>query len=291
MLSRRALLALRSPPASHCGRPFSSTSAHLSGHNKWSKIKQRKGISDANKSLVYGRATRDILVAVRNGGSAPDRNIALANALKKAKADGVPKATIEGALAKASGRGAAGEAAVYEAMAHGSVGVLIECMTDNANRTVMQLREVLKAHSASFATVAFMFQRRGVVHVTLPAHSSSAARFDSPEKWLETVVDTALEAGAEDFDTWTVPEEGAHAEFFCAPTNLGLLTDAATAPALGTELEKSELVYAPSDVAAAGENDDGLDERIAELVQQLEENEDTLRVWTTLDSPSSNPEA
>ncbi|KAI0062198.1 YebC-like protein [Artomyces pyxidatus] len=260
---------LRSP----CQRPFSTSSPLFSGHNKWSKIKQKKGVMDAQKSQIYGRANREILLAVRNGGSAdPEKNIALFNTLKKARADGVPKANIESALQKAiGGKDKGDQLATYEAMAHGSVGVVIECLTDNGNRTVHKLREILKRHNANFATVGFMFQRKGCVRLALQS-----------EKNQDALIEVALEAGAEDFDSDVADGGGYEIEFVCPPPELARLTAAVTAPELGAELLTSELIYAPSEAGAV--EDDALENMIGELVGELEENEDTLHVWTTLDT-------
>ncbi|KAI0262910.1 DUF28-domain-containing protein [Gloeopeniophorella convolvens] len=285
MLARIALAAPRPAVTRRCVRALTTTPPVSSGHNKWSKIQQKKGINDQRRGELYSRAFRDIMVAARNGGSAdPDKNVALFNAVKKARADGVPKANIEGALQKAAGgKDGAGQMAVYEVLAHGSVGLIVECLTDNGNRTLHQIREILNAHNARFATVRFMFQHKGRVRVALDKAEADAGGVDR-------LFDAALGAGAEDFDQ--VPDaDGADAgdvevQIICAPTELAKVTDAVTQSGLAKGLLASELVYAPAEdaaEAAEAEADEELSGRIRELVGELEENDATLRVWTTLD--------
>ncbi|KAI0319826.1 YebC-like protein [Amylostereum chailletii] len=281
-----------------CRRNFSTTVPVLSGHNKWSKIKQKKGAMDAQKSVVYGRAARDIMVAVRTGGSAdPAQNIALANALKKARSDGVPKTNVDTALAKARGDSDKGtQLMTYEAMAHGCVGIIIECLTDNGNRTIHKVREILGDHNARLAAAGFLFERKGCVRVVVD-------KTEDFERRLETVIETALAAEAEDFEEQNVTEDAVEVEvcslsppslsddhlslslflvqFTCAPQSLAKLTAAVTAPGLVRELLNSELIYAPG---MPGEADEEMENAVGELVQKLEDHEDTLRVWTTLDS-------
>lgn len=254
-----------------CQRSFSTSFPASSGHSKWAKIKQRKGINDAQKSAIYGRASREIMVAVRNGGSSdPDKNLALSNTLKRARLEGVPKANIETALLKASGgKDKGNQLATYEAMAHGSVGVLIECLTDNGNRTLHNLRSILNKHNARYATVGFMFQRKGCVRVAVDAGQ------------VEALIDTALEADAEDFEEQNASEENVEIQFICPTQSLTKLTEAVMSSGHVRELLTSELIYAPTE--ASESTDEELESRVGEMVYELEENEDILRVWTTLD--------
>ncbi|KAI9457744.1 YebC-like protein [Lactarius psammicola] len=222
-------------------RPLSTSSPSCAGHNKWSKIQQKKGINDQRRGQVYARAFRDIMVAARNGGSAdPERNVALSNAVKRARADGVPKANIESALQKAAGgNDGAGQLTTYEVLAHGSVGLIIECLTDNGNRTLHQIREILSEHNARFATVRFMFQHRGRVRVALEKQSAEGGGVDR-------LFEEMLAAGAEDFDQNPGSGEDIEVEILCAPNALGKITDAVTQSGLSQGLLSSELIYAPA---------------------------------------------
>jgi len=259
-------------------RSLSASTPAYSGHNKWSKIQQKKGANDQRRGQVYARASRDIMIAARHGGSAdPDKNVTLFNVIKKARAEGVPKVNIESALQKAAGgKDGTGQLTTYEVLAHGSVGLIIECLTDNGNRTLHQIREILNAHNARFATVMFMFHHRGRARVALSEQEVTDGGIDK-------LFDGAIAAGAEDFDQvpGTGTGNGVEIEIMCAPNALGKIVDVITQSGLSQGLLSSELVYVPSDDLVG---DGELGSRVKELVTDLEENEGTLRVWTTLGS-------
>ncbi|KAH6918939.1 transcriptional regulator TACO1-like protein [Coprinopsis sp. MPI-PUGE-AT-0042] len=272
-------LILRAHLAS--ARSFSTTSAKWAGHSKWSKIKDKKGATDTQKSLLYGKAFRDIIVAAKTGGSAdPGKNVHLATIVKKYKDGGVPRENIEKALAKASSKekGGGGESVTYEAMAFGSVGIVVECLTDNTTRTIHNVRHALSRHDARLAPVKFMFERKG--RVTAVFDKS----VDEPEKMTEGLIETALLAEAEDFD-YVDHEEQANAslfQFICQPESLSTVTEAVSSfnPA-AVKLESSELIYRGTETIESSEE---MDTKVSALVQELESDEDVLSVWTSLDS-------
>jgi len=237
----------------------------------------KNGLEDARRSQVYSKASRDIVVAVRTGGSTdPENNTALATVLRAAKASGVPKENIERALAKASGgKDKGSQLMTYEALAHGVVGVIIECITDNNVRTISNVREILKSHSAQFASVAFQFQRKGYVKVALDRGDDFSDRMDQ-------LIETALEFTAEDFEEVASSENSAEIEFTCPPNSLATLTSAISAPGVSSELLSSELIYAP--LQGLEPPNEIIEAKMADLVDALEEDDDTLRVWTTLDT-------
>ncbi|KZV70460.1 YebC-like protein [Peniophora sp. CONT] len=257
-------------------RALSSSSAALSGHNKWSKIKDKKAKEDKARGSLYTKAVRDIVVAVRTGGSTdPVLNIALANVLKRAKQDAIPKSTIENALAKAGGGkdGAANIAMTFEAIAHGTVGIIIETLTNNKNRTAGDIMNILKDHgSARTGKVDFMFERKGVIRASIEPNPAE-------EEQLNALVEDALEAEAEDFDSNKDGEKDpTEVELVCAPEALSRVTQTV----LGRDnvtLISSELAWRPKEAAELG---DEIEESVSELVDELEEHEDTMRVWTTL---------
>lgn len=259
-------------------RPFSVCNANLSGHNKWSKIKDKKGNSDLQKSLLYGNANRDILVAARTGGSAdPNVNIQLSTILKKYKEQGVPKENIEKALARArQGKEKGGGSVMYEALAFNSVGLMIECITDNPTRTIHKIRHTLTNHSARLTPVQFMFQRRGLIEVALNK---------SAEERAEQLIDLALTNGADDFDD-VVDEDSVDAgvllKFSCSPLVFAQLSTAIASHAeLWSGIRTSELTYVPLEPVEPSED---LKSQLDSLTEELEADEDTLRVWTTLGS-------
>ncbi|EGN96005.1 hypothetical protein SERLA73DRAFT_185492 [Serpula lacrymans var. lacrymans S7.3] len=241
-------------------------------HNKWSKIKQRKGAEDAKKSVVYGKASRDIIAAVRGGGSAnPEQNSALASVIRKAKDSGVPKENIETALAKASrGKEKGQQSVTYEAMSHGSIGILVECQTDNVNRTLHSVREILSSHGARQAPVKFLFQRRG--HIKVEAEESKQS----------SIIEAAMEGGVDDFLSWSDDPIGVSGvEFICPPDQLANVTSQITKSDPSCKVLISELAYAPVENTQACVDAVRLD--VSNLVDALEEDSDVVRVWTTLE--------
>ncbi|KIK59666.1 hypothetical protein GYMLUDRAFT_261677 [Collybiopsis luxurians FD-317 M1] len=270
--------------------PFRYTPRHLStsqliyaGHSKWANIKQTKGANDAAKSKIFQKATQvskhfetlllvyeikqDILVATRSGGVDPDKNHALAAVLKRLKAQDVPKENIAKALAKAAKVKSSGDTSTYEAMACNSVGIMIECATSNANRTVQTLREILNARGARMAPVGFMFSRNGLVTVGLDSKGSE--RFDA-------VAEMALMNGAQDFEELPGESDSTQPQlqFFCEPSALSELM---------SQLEKepdvsvvgSELIYQPLEKTSLSEEDS---EILQDLIQILEAHEDVVRI-------------
>ncbi|KIK06464.1 hypothetical protein K443DRAFT_89016 [Laccaria amethystina LaAM-08-1] len=267
-------------------RLFSVCNPNLSGHNKWSKIKDRKGNNDLQKSLLYGNANRDILVAARAGGSAdPSVNIQLSTILKKYKEQGVPKENIEKALARARrGKEKGGDSVMYEALAFNSVGLMIECLTDNPTRTIHKIRHTLTNHrhgttiplnlqGARLTPVQFMFQRRGLIELALNK---------SAEERIEQLIDLALTNGADDFDDIVDEDTGVLLKFSCSPLVFAQLSTAiASHTELWSEIRTSELTYVPLETVEPSED---LKSQLNSLTEELEADEDTLRVWTTLGS-------
>lgn len=262
-------------------RCFSCTPATFSGHNKWSKIKDKKGANDAKKGAAHGKATRLISVAVRSGGSPdPSKNVALASTIKRLREQDTPKDIIDRALAKAaSARDAKGEYLTYEALAH-NVGIIIETLTENPKRTVGRVREILSAHDARMASVAFMFNRVGLVKVALPKEGIPN---DDMESRVTQVIETGMGADCADFHPYPESEKEAVIDFTCEPTQLSALEAALSADPICTVIS-AEQAYLPKDETHVEEEDA---EKITQLVEELQENEDVIRVTTMLDSLGS----
>ena len=143
----------------------------MAGHSKWAQIKRKKGAADAKRGQLFTKLARAITVAARDGGGDPDGNAALANAIEKAKALRMPKENIERAIARGTGAGgdaAAIESVTYEGYGPGGVAILVECLTDNRNRTAADIRHIFTRADASLGepgSVAWMFEKRGVLLV------------------------------------------------------------------------------------------------------------------------------
>ncbi len=143
----------------------------MSGHSKWSSIKHKKGAADAKRGQLFTKLTRALIVAAKDGGPDPSSNLALQNAIEKARAASMPKDNIERAIARGSGAGA--DAATYEHIAYegygpGGVAVFADVLTDNRNRTAGEVRHIFARHDGNLAesgAVAWLFERKGVILV------------------------------------------------------------------------------------------------------------------------------
>ena len=180
----------------------------MSGHSKWSSIKHKKGAADAKRGKLFSKLSRAIIVAAKEGGGDPANNLALQNAIEKAKSYSMPKDNIDRAIAKGSGADAdadAFETIVYEGYGPEGVAVIVEALTDNRNRTAADVRHMFAKHGGNLGAtgaVAWQFERRGVVVV--PAEG-----VDEEELLL-----VAADGGAEDvepdgtvFQVTSAPEE------------------------------------------------------------------------------------
>ena len=163
----------------------------MAGHSKWAQIKRKKGATDAKRGQLFTKLGRAITVAARDGGGDPEGNATLANAIEKAKSLRMPKENIERAIAKGTGEGA-GEAAIestsYEGYGPGGVAMLVQCLTDNRNRTTADVRHVFARADASLGepgSVAWMFEKKGIVLV-------------DGERYSEDDLMPAIDAGALD---------------------------------------------------------------------------------------------
>src|ERR671922_2370911 len=186
----------------------------MAGHSKWAQIKRKKGAADAKRGQLFTKLGRAITVAARDGGGDPDGNAALANAIEKAKALRMPKENIERAIARGTGEGAdaaAIEAVTYEGYGPGGVAILVECLTDNRNRTAAEIRHLFSRADASLGepgSVAWMFEKKGVVLV-------------DGERYTEEDLIAAIDAGAED-----VTVDGDSLRVVCAAEDLGAVREA-----------------------------------------------------------------
>ena len=241
----------------------------MSGHSKWSTIKRQKAATDAKRGQAFTKVLREIQVAARSGGGNPEANYRLRRAIEAGKAISMPIDNIEKAIKRGTGEleGVSYESIRYEAYGPGGVGLLIDCLTDNKNRTVADLRHSLGRHGGSLAStnaVAYQFTDKGVV--TLPKSSVSE----------EKLFEVALEAGAED-----IADEGDVWEVMSEPANLQAVQEAVAKIASGA---RGEVRPVPSNyVAISGEPATSL----IELLDILEEMDDVQSVVGNFDIDDS----
>ncbi len=165
----------------------------MAGHSKWANIQHRKKAVDAKRGKIFTRINRELSVAARQGGSDPDANPRLRLAIEKANAANMPKDTIERTIKKAAGEleGVNYEEIRYEGYAQGGVAVMIECLSDNRNRTVSEVRHAFSKHGGNLGTdgsVSYLFSKIGVLNF-------------APGTSEDDVMEVALEAGADDIVT------------------------------------------------------------------------------------------
>jgi YebC/PmpR family DNA-binding regulatory protein len=248
----------------------------VSGHSKWSTIKHKKGAADAKRGKLFSKLSRAIIVATREGGPDPESNLALANAIEKARSYSMPKDNIERAVARGSGADAdqaAFETVVYEGYGPSGVAVIVEALTDNRNRTASDVRHLFAKNDGNLGTsgaVTWLFERRGLVLV-------SADGVDEDELTL-----AAAEGGADD-----VALDGSTFQVTSAPESLSAVREAIEAA--GFTVESSELTMIPkTTVRVESENDA---KKILRLVDQLEDSDDVQDVYANFDIPEQVLEA
>jgi YebC/PmpR family DNA-binding regulatory protein len=247
----------------------------LAGHSKWAQIKRKKGATDAKRGQLFSKLTRAIIVASRDGGPDPAGNLALQNAIEKAREASMPKENIERAIARGSGAagdGAAYETVTYEGYGPAGVAVYVEAVTDNRNRTAADVRSIFTKSDGSLGesgSVAWLFERRGVVLVSGDA--------DEDELLL-----AAAEGGADD-----VEREGDSWRVTSAPEALAAVREAITAA--GFTVESADLTLVPKTTVELA--DESAARKLIRLMDALEENDDVQDVYANFDIPERVLEA
>lgn len=246
----------------------------MSGHSKWSSIKHKKGAADARRGRIFTRLIKEITVAARMGGGDPEGNPRLRTAIQSAKAENMPKDNIERAVKKGTGEleGVSYEEITYEGYGPGGVALLVECLSDNKNRTVADIKHILDKHGGSLGgpgCVAWIFEKRGMII------------FDRDKVDADKLLDVALEAGAED-----VKEEETEFEVIIVPSKFEAVKKA---------FDDRGMVYSVAEVSMVPQNTVKLEGRKAEqmvnLMEALEENDDVNNVYANFDIPDDVMEA
>jgi YebC/PmpR family DNA-binding regulatory protein len=248
----------------------------VSGHSKWSSIKHKKGAADKRRGKLFSKLSRAIIVAAKEGGPDPSGNLALQNAIEKARSYSMPKDTIDRAIAKGAGTGddaASFEAIVYEGYGPAGVAVIVEALTDNRNRTAGEVRHTFSKNDGNLGTsgaVAWQFERRGVVLV--PADG-----VDEDELTL-----AAAEGGADD-----VSLDGSTFEIVSTPEDFPAVREAIEGA--GFAIDSAELTMLPKTTVAVEDEADA--KKLLRLIDQLEDNDDVQDVYANFDIPERVLEA
>ncbi len=238
----------------------------MAGHSKWANIQHRKKAQDAKRGKIFTKMIREITVAARQGGDDPDANPRLRLAIDRALSVNMPKDKIEKAAARGAGtdEAVAYEEARYEGYGPGGIAIMADCMTDNRNRTVSEVRHAFSKHGGNLGTdgcVAFMFQQRGVM-------------IFPPETDEDTLMEAAREAGAED----VISNDDGSFEVLTAPEDFTDVRDALIGA--GLEPADAEVTMRPETTTALSGDEA---EKAARLIDRLEDLDDVQNVYTNAD--------
>jgi len=238
----------------------------MAGHSKWANIQHRKGAQDAKRGKLFTRLIREITVSARMGGSDPATNPRLRAAIDKALGSNMTKDVIERASKRGAGEleGAAYEEVRYEGYGPSGIAIMVDCMTDNRNRTVAEVRHVFSKRGGNMGTdgcVAFMFNQKGII--------SLASGLDE-----DSVMEVALEAGAEDI----VANDDTSIDVFTTPDDYATVKDALDAA--GFEAQSAEVTMHPDNTVSL-ELDDA--QKAIAMIDAFEELDDVQQVYSNAD--------
>lgn len=236
----------------------------MSGHSKWASIKHQKGIADSRRGAAFTKLSILISLAARKGAD-PEMNFSLRLAITKAKAANMPAAGIEKAIKRGAGLdgGAAMEEITYEGYGPGGVAILVECATDNRNRTAAEIRAAFSKHGGRMAetgSVSYLFTHRGVIEIQ--------------PKYMEAATLASIEAGADD-----ISEEGESLIVYTAPNQLDAVRKGLAEA--GYDIKSAEFTFEP------GQTTEITDEKTAstlmKLVDVLEDSDDVSNTYANFE--------
>ena len=237
----------------------------MAGHSKWKQIKRKKAVTDQKRGAVFTRLIREITIAAKQGGGDPGGNARLRTAIDAAKAENMPADNIDRAIKKGTGEleGVTYDEVTYEGYGPGGAALLIQATTDNANRTVAEIRNVFLRHGANLAAtnaVAWMFDRKGQIVVDAKANE-------------DATMEAALDAGAEDME-----KEGDIYLITTPPAQLHAIQEALKSKKL--PVQSAEIALVPKNTVKV---EGGDAKRLLQLVESLEEMDDVAKVFSNFD--------
>ncbi len=239
----------------------------MSGHNKWSSIKHKKGAADAKRGKVFSKIAKEIMVTVRASGSDPNSNITLRALIEKGRAANMPSDNIERAIKRGAGEleGEVLEEVTFEGYGQGGVGLVVQTLTNNRNRSAAEIRHIFTRHGASFAgqgSVLRSFQRKGDIMV------------DASKVEEDKLMELVLEAGAED-----MTKEGDEFEVITDPSQFMNVVDA---------LKKANIPMTQSEISLLPDtmipiSDKSKAEAMIRFIEELEDLDDVQNVYSNFD--------
>lgn len=236
----------------------------MAGHNKWSKVKNIKGVEDAKRAKIFQKLSREIYMAVTSGGEDPDANPALRMAMDKAKSANMPKSNVERAIDKGMNKtdGENYDEVTYEGYGPDGIAILVDTLTDNTNRTLTNIRTIFNKNGGTLGesgSVAFLFDRKGYMAIQREGLDMSE----------DDMLMAVLEAGGEDLKT-----SDEVFEIYTAAEDFGNVRDELEKQ--GFKLESAELTRVPKTYLPLPEEDK---DTIMELIDKLEDDDDVQDVF------------
>lgn len=243
----------------------------MSGHNKWSTIKHKKGAADAKRGKIFTRIIKELTVSAREGGGSADSNARLRKAIDDAKAANMPADNIKRAIQRGTGElpGVQYEEITYEGYGPGGVAIFVEALTDNKNRTLPEIRHIFSKNGGNLGEsgcVRFMFDKKGYFAVERPKVDENR------------MMEIALEVGADDLLT----EDPEVYEIYTSPESFHTIK--ATLETRSVPLSAAEITMVAQTPVKL---DDAKAAQLVKLVDALEEHDDVQNVWTTADLDES----
>jgi YebC/PmpR family DNA-binding regulatory protein len=247
----------------------------MSGHSKWHSIKHKKGAADKARGKLFAVLIRQVEVAARAGGGDPESNATLRTMIQKARDNSVPMDTIQRAIRRGTGeeQGVAYEAITYEGYAPGGVAIIVQCLSDNRNRTGAEVKNIFSRNGGSFAepgAVSWQFERKGIVLLEKGAASE------------DDLMLLAADAGAED-----VVDLGEQWQVVTPPTELHSVRTAIEGA--GVAVTSADLTMIPTTTVAL--DDEGQAKQVLRLMDALEDHDDVEAVYANFDIPDAVLEA
>ena len=238
----------------------------MSGHNKWSSIKHKKGAADAKRGKVFTKVIREITVAARMGGGDPNGNPRLRAAVALGKAENMPKDNIDRAIKKGTGEleGVSYEEMSYEGYGPGGVAVLVDCLTDNKNRTVADVKHLFERYGGSLGEpgcVSYLFEKKGLIII------------EKDKVDEDTLLDLALEAGAED-----VKEED---------TEFNVISDATDFESVKKAIDDADIPNTFAEITMIPQNTVDVEgkkaQQVLNLIEAFDDVDDVSKVYANFD--------
>ena len=243
----------------------------MSGHSKWANIRHKKAAQDAKRGKVFTKVIKELMVAARNGGSDPDANPRLRQAISTAKASNMPNDTMNRAIQKGAGEleGVTYEETIYEGYGPGGVAIMMDVMTDNKNRTVAEIRHIMNKYGGNLGengSVSWMYEKFGQVILSANGHVE------------DKVFEEALEAGADDF-------AASNSEFILTAAPSETVNVADTMGAKGYDVVSSAVEMVPKNIMNVSGDDV---KKLINMMELLEDHDDIQNIYSNFEIDESD---